>query len=317
MKRASWFFGAALAFVVRPGLAAGPDSAAAEKLFMEARGLLAKGDYAAACPMLAESHRLEPAVGTLLNLAECYEGAGKTASAWAAYREMETLAMRLNQGPRAEHAASRARALEPSLSYVTIVVPQGARLAGLVTRRDGGEVGAASWGRELPVDPGPHQFVATAPNHRGWSAAISVSPKAHARLEVPVLKARAAPLLPPGPPPPGGSPLPAIGAVALGVGGAALVTGLVFGGIAWRKNATATRDHCSAADCDARGLDLIAQSRAFATPATVTVIAGAATMAVGTLLIILAPRSSARGANGIAFPPRAMASGGTAMELTF
>lgn len=275
-------------------VAAAPESAAAEKLFLEARALLAKGDFAAACPMLAESHRLEPGVGTLLNLAECYEAAGKTASAWVTYREMETLAIRQNQAARAEHAASRAHALEPSLAYVTLVVPSSVRVDGLVVQRDGGAFGAASWDRELPVDPGPHEFVVVAPNRRRWSASLEVEPRAHARVVVPLLR----PVVPAGAPSSGqsggsGSALRALGITAVVAGAASLATGLTFGGIAWRKNETATRDHCSSTDCDGRGLDLIGQSRTFATVATVTVIAGAATVAVGTLLWILAPRSSA------------------------
>lgn len=303
--------GACLLIILAPAAsaAATPESAAAEKLFMEARALLAKGDYAAACPMLAESHRLEPGVGTLLNLAECYEAAGKTASAWVTYREMETLALRQNQAARAEHAAARARALEPSLAYVTLVVPSSVRVDGLVVQRDGGAFGVASWDRELPVDPGPHEFVVVAPSRRRWSASLKVEPRSRARVVVPLLRPVAMAATPSSGQPSGGgggSALRSVGITALVAGGASLATGLTFGGIAWRKNETATRDHCGAADCDGRGVDLIHQSRTFATVATVTVIAGAATMAVGTLLWILAPRSSGSSLRG-----------GRTLELTF
>ena len=58
------------------------DPAAAEWLFREGRALMKKGDFAPACAKLAESQRLDPAVGTLMNLAECEERIGRTASAW-------------------------------------------------------------------------------------------------------------------------------------------------------------------------------------------------------------------------------------------
>src|SRR4051794_13843510 len=59
---------------------------AAQAVFDSAQGLMAAREYAAACPKLEEVVRLVPAgVGAKLQLAKCYDEAGRVASAWAAY----------------------------------------------------------------------------------------------------------------------------------------------------------------------------------------------------------------------------------------
>ena len=57
------------------------DKAAAEALFDQGVRLMKQNNFAEACPKLEESDRIDPAVGTLLYLGECYERVGKTASA--------------------------------------------------------------------------------------------------------------------------------------------------------------------------------------------------------------------------------------------
>ena len=59
------------------------DPAAAQALFDQGRDLMRQNKHAEACPKLAESNRLDPAIGTLFHLADCYEQSGRVASAWA------------------------------------------------------------------------------------------------------------------------------------------------------------------------------------------------------------------------------------------
>ena len=62
-------------------------SVAAEALFSAGRADVERGDYASACPKFADSQRLDPAPGTLINLADCEEHVGQLARAWQHWRE--------------------------------------------------------------------------------------------------------------------------------------------------------------------------------------------------------------------------------------
>ena len=63
------------------------DAAAADVLFRRAKDALAAGNVDGACASFAESQRLDPAAGTLLNLADCEEKQGKLATAWQHFVE--------------------------------------------------------------------------------------------------------------------------------------------------------------------------------------------------------------------------------------
>src|SRR5262249_50120049 len=68
--RTSIPFVIAAVLVVAPTRAQEIDRAASTMLFKEAREAMRQGDYAAAYPKLNESFRLNPAAGTLINLAD-------------------------------------------------------------------------------------------------------------------------------------------------------------------------------------------------------------------------------------------------------
>jgi hypothetical protein len=177
-------------------------AATAEALFDEARRLMDAGDYAQACPKFAESQRLDPAPGTLLNLAECYERAGKTASAWATWLEAAAAAKTKGQADREALARDRAAALQDQLLHMTIVVPDSSRIAGLAVQSNGAAVREVLWGTSMPVDPGTYIVSATAPGKRPWQTQVTVQPGQEApTVVIPPLQAEAAAPVPTTPPP--------------------------------------------------------------------------------------------------------------------
>jgi hypothetical protein len=174
--------------------------AAAEALFNEGRSLVASGKFAQACPKFEASQQLDPGLGTLLNLAECYEKLGKTASAWAEYREAIPLARASGSKVRQDLATERAAALESRLSMLTIRAMGGSEDAtGLEIRRDGIPVQSAELGSPIPVDPGPHTIEAVAPGKLKWSSTIQITDAAKLAVEVPALTPVAGGAAPPTP----------------------------------------------------------------------------------------------------------------------
>jgi len=94
----------------------------AELLFNEAKSLVARGRYEEACPKFAGSQRLDPGVGTLLYLADCYQHAGDLERAKATFRQAETAALAAGQVERARVARESADALEQKAAQATPIV---------------------------------------------------------------------------------------------------------------------------------------------------------------------------------------------------
>src|SRR5262245_14503400 len=98
------------------------DKAAAEALFDQGRTAMQEGDFAKACGLLERSQHIDLGIGTLLYMAECYEKSGRTASAWATFREAADAAEAAKKTDRARTGRERAARLEPTLSRLTIQI---------------------------------------------------------------------------------------------------------------------------------------------------------------------------------------------------
>lgn len=270
-----------------------------------------QNSFADACPKLEESERLDPAVGTLLYLGECYERIGKTASAWATFREASSLASTSNQPDRARIAAGRAQELEPKLSRLSIeLAPDVSRIAGVVVKRGSQKIEPSLYGTPLPVDPGDYRVEVSAPGYEVWSTPIKVEAGgASASVRVPGLvkapesakpvsdtpadKAKSAPMAPLAPrkADEGLTTQQTLGLVVGAVGLVGVGLGSYFGIRAIKRNSDADT-YCSEAKLcqDQKGVDLSDKARNDATAANIAFAAGAVLIGTGTVLYLTGGR---------------------------
>jgi hypothetical protein len=178
----------------------------ADALFTAAKQLRDAGLYEYACPKFAETEQIDPGVGVMLYLADCYQHTGRSANAWAEFRKAEQLAHDRND-KRQEMAKARADALESKLTRMTLSVAEPAKHAGLEISVDGTRILPENWNAMLPTDPGVHAVEITEPGQP--SRTLSVRLDEGANLIVPVF---AAPSRPPkaSAPPPVSAPAAAI-----------------------------------------------------------------------------------------------------------
>lgn len=242
-------------------------AAVAEALYRQARDLMAAGKFDEACPKFAESQRLDPATGTLLNLAACHEKQGKLATAWLEYSDAQMAARRDAREDRVEFARARAQELESRLSRLTLTLAPGADDAALEIELDGASIGRAVVGAATPVDPGQHTVRVSAPGKKPWSASVEIAPAQQQSLLIPALEmapaeasapepALSPPAGPPASAPPGSDDL-ALRPIPTSVylaGGATLafVAGAGASGVAYLQKRADYEDRRYEADADAR-----------------------------------------------------------------
>lgn len=269
----------------------------AEALFEEGRLAKENGDCEAALEKFLRSQELAPAVGTQLNIADCYTSLGRTASAWVHFREAASAALAQGDERRAEFARGRADELAPALCRLQIDVAEPA--PGETLTRNGEALAPATWGNAVPVDPGEHLLVAAAAGRRSWQARVRIEePGAVVQVTVPALA-----FLPEAPAPPRASPAPPAehgmhaqtigGWSVLGAGAAGIVVGIALG-VRARVLDDASLDYCPEDPnvCLPEGAELRAEARTFEQSAVVAVAAGAAAMGVGLTVALTAPQPS-------------------------
>lgn len=287
-------------------------SAGAEALFRDGRILIKQGKLDAGCDKLEQSEKLESSVGTLLNLGNCREKQGRAATAWAAFRKAEAMAMRDGKDTRRMlEARKRAQRLEDDLATITVQAGPNAKASGLVIKRDGEELDPAVWGTGIVVDPGAHTIVAESPGKKPWQTEVSVGRAGKRWVVVPSLE----PLPEVTKRPTGGFTTPPPQTVVvtqpatepaiyttpttvtrtwsttrgLAIGLAVAGAGVLGGGIYYGNRSRSLEDRsnaiCPVIECsDARGLRLNDDAQSAATRANIFFVTGGVAVAAATVM---------------------------------
>jgi hypothetical protein len=324
---------AAMAFVCPAHAEPSPsERALAQTLFREGRQLITTGNAAEACTKFSESDRLDPEIGTHLNLAFCHETLGKTASAWVEFGEVADRAERIGDRDRAAFARQRVAALDKRLSRVRFRTILAA--PGMTLKVDGHVLNPAVSGEPLPLDPGTHTVEASAPGKQAWARELAVPPGPSAQeLDVtPLADAPVSPSPEPAttaavsaPPPPaevtssGDGSLRTVSYFVAGAGVVGIGLGTYFGLAARSKNDESfAGGNCDTAGCNATGKQARNDALADATVSTVAFVAGGAALVGGVVLFLVSSKKeSARAMHVEAAPMVGARTGGMAIRGTF
>jgi len=298
------------AFALTPSTSArANDPAAADALFQAGKSLMADKQYGEACPKFDASYKLDPTLGTLLNLADCYEKLGRTATAWSTWGEAMEKALR-DGDKRADFASKRREALTRKLPKVVINVQN--EVEGVEILWDQVKLEPAVFGIELPADPAEHDLVVLRDDgaklkedrvritEEGSRTELTLDIEA---LDRAVPRAVKRDKRPPPPPPPSSGKQRIAGYVVGGFGAAALITAGALEGAALAKRGDASdAGACVNKFCTPDGLAAISSARTFAEAGQWIGVGGIVAAAVGLTLIVTAPSSAPAPTTGAIVP---------------
>lgn len=169
MRRSRALIGSLAILAMTKRASASPEDAArAEQLYEQALSSIEKkGDYASACPKFEASQRLDPALGTQFNLADCWEHVGLRAASYRLFAEVSAAARTAGNTKLSGRAQARVAALESKVGRIKVIFASPARLATI--KIDTTEVSAADGAAGYVVEPGAHVVEIDAPGKTRWS----------------------------------------------------------------------------------------------------------------------------------------------------
>jgi hypothetical protein len=277
------------------------DLATARTLGTEGLRLADLGNCAAAVEKLARAEKLHHAPTTLERLGECEIALGHFVDGTESLRRVSREHIPEGSPPVFFTAQVRAKtALEqalPHLAKVRVDVA-GPPAGDVVLKIDNTSVSNATLGVERPIDPGSHVVEATAPGFKASTGHFQVGEGGSQTVTLTLERAPEQPKPQPlvdvhgeGPPPPTVTKrnyLPA--GIALGLGGASLVTGGIFGAFAISKKNDLVSACGGTTSCPASQHGAFDTLDTFANVSTLFFVVGAAASVVGFVLVAVAPK---------------------------
>ena len=277
----------------------------AEALFEVGQKLMTAGKTAEACEKFAASQKLDPAVGTQLNLAACHEKLGKTATAWLEFSEAYSQATKQGDKQRMAFAKSHMDTLEKQVYRIVIEVLKPHK--NLTVKLDWSELAREAIGTGIPLDPGAHEIAVSQPGKKSWKRTLTGGSGGTDRIEVPELEEQEYGFPHPEgqqqqeqqqlqvqeqpkeePKKAGTSPLlyAGIGVGAAGVGAA--VVGIIFGLQAMDKAGQRDKICKGGSPCrDQRAFDLDYDAHVSQTVSIIFLAAGGVAVATGVTLLVM------------------------------
>ena len=258
----------------------------AEKLFDEGVVLQRDGQPEAACAKFEQSIAKDPRqIGVLMNLGLCYQRTGKLATALRMYQEAFDRASEANLATTRDLARDEIGKLAGKVPVVAVSRAEpGATLVvdDTVVPPDR---------RELPLDPGRHVLVLTAPGRLPWQRAIDLAMSDRVTVELPVLAVPTSKVVTRAV-----SKRRLVGKIATFTGAGLAIAGTGLALYARRDYDSLFPAHCGAyadvagaAACDATGHARADRDRSLNDAGLVFGVAGAAMATAGALLWLTAP----------------------------
>ncbi len=176
----------ALAALVSTAVAGPAEKKRADKLFEDGRRYLANKEYALACTAFEQSQQADPAIGTQLNIALCYEEWGHVAAALKAFQEAERVAQAKHDN-RAKAARKKVDELTPKVPHLTLEVPASADPSAIFLL-DGKEADKSVLGGDMILEPGDHTMEVRVPGVPPKTTTITLALGDHKRIPVEVPK---------------------------------------------------------------------------------------------------------------------------------